>query len=69
MIGERIKERRKALQLTQVALAQEVGISQSYLSELETGKITEIGSQALRPLAKALQVSSDWLLDLTPISS
>ena len=42
-IGSQIREARKELGVTQAALAGELGISQSTLSLLEGGAITELG--------------------------
>jgi|RhiMetStandDraft_4_1073278.scaffolds.fasta_scaffold3085889_1 transcriptional regulator with XRE-family HTH domain len=64
MVGERIKERRKALNLTQIALAEKSGVPQYHISALETGRVREIQSNTLRPLAQALRISSDWLLEI-----
>ena len=52
---------RKHRGLTQVALAAEVGIDQSYLSELESGAKTP-SAKTLRALARALGVDMEILL-------
>lgn len=58
-IGSRIKEARKQAKLSQSALAQKVGMSQSALSELETGESS--GTTLLASLAAALGVNALWL--------
>lgn len=47
--------------LTQAALAKEVGVTQAYLSEIESGK-KEASVGVLRDLAKALKVTVDELV-------
>ena len=62
--AERIRERRKTLDISQTQLAQRVGISQKQISKYETGE-DEPGSAILAALANALSTSTDWLLGLT----
>ncbi len=50
--GEQIAERRKALKLTQAALAQKAGVSRATLDALENGRAGEVGfSKVARLLA------------------
>jgi transcriptional regulator with XRE-family HTH domain len=58
-IGQRIKETRLEIPLTQVELAQKVGIKQPSLSELEKGD--SASSKYLPAIAAALGVSALWL--------
>lgn len=60
-IGNRIKVRRKALGIAQVDLAQAVDIKQGYLSEIESGKKTEIGASVLMGLCRELEVTPEFL--------
>jgi transcriptional regulator with XRE-family HTH domain len=60
-IGERIKNRRLELGLSQDTLAQQAGISKSFLSDLETGK-RSIGAETLLDLGRAMNVSLDFLM-------
>ena len=60
-IAQRIRSIRKSQGLTQVGLCQIVGISKSFLSELENGKRNP-SSLHLLELAKALGCSCDYLL-------
>lgn len=61
MIGQRIKQRRKELKLTQVQIKDLCGISNGNLSELENGnRLPSAG--ALIALSKVLNVSIDWIL-------
>lgn len=59
--GERIKRRRKELNLTQNQLKQLTGISSGNMSEFEHGKILP-SATALISLSSALKCSIDWLL-------
>ncbi len=52
---------RKKRGLTQAALAEQVGVTQAYLSEMESGK-KEGGIGVLRELAAALKVGMDELV-------
>jgi transcriptional regulator with XRE-family HTH domain len=60
-VGERIKQRRQELGLSQDALAQRAGISKSFLSDLETGK-RSVGAETLLDLGRAMGVSLDFLM-------
>ncbi|NOU30071.1 MAG: helix-turn-helix transcriptional regulator [Polyangiaceae bacterium] len=60
-IGGRIKVRRKELGLTQEGLAERIGGSKSFMSELEAGHCIASGLVYLR-IAGALDVNIDWVL-------
>lgn len=61
LIGQRIKEKRKELKLTQVQIKKMCGISNGNLSDFENGnKAPSAG--ALIALSKVLHVSIDWIL-------
>ena len=53
----RLKELRLSKNITQIRIAKDSGLSQSYINELETGKKTNPTIQTLEKLAKALGVS------------
>ena len=57
-----IRERRKAVGMTQKELAETVNISKTYLCEIELGKKENPGVALLCKLAQALGVSVDELL-------
>ena len=65
-IGERILNLRKEKGLTQAALADKMGISVTQLSRIEGGKTATLRSDMLILLSKSLDVSSDYLLGLSP---
>jgi phage repressor protein C with HTH and peptisase S24 domain len=59
-LGQRVKERRTALGLSQPQLAKRVGgISYQAIQQLEQGG----GSKHLVPIARALGVTAEWLAD------
>ncbi len=53
----RLKELRLSKNITQIRIAKDSGLSQSYINELESGKKTNPTIQTLEKLAKALGVS------------
>jgi len=58
-IGTRIRERRKALGLSQQLLANKAGVTQGLIGQIEAG--TNKGSKHTVAIARALEVSPDWL--------
>jgi transcriptional regulator with XRE-family HTH domain len=58
-----IKQLREARDLTQQQLATKAGLSQAYVSQLETGQKKNPGLPALKKLAKALDVPVAALLE------
>jgi transcriptional regulator with XRE-family HTH domain len=60
-VGDRVKQRRLELGLSQDALAERAGISKSFLSDLETGK-RSVGAETLLDLGRAMGVSLDFLM-------
>lgn len=61
MIGQRIKERRKALNITQTQIQENTSISSGNLSCIENGKYLP-SAIALMELSKILDCSIDWIL-------
>ncbi len=66
-LGEFVRSRRLELGLRQVELAQQSGVHQTYLSEIEIGKTETPGDRSLRKLARALRCSFDELRALAPV--
>ena len=60
-IGRRVREVRKAQGLSQEALAEQVNISTTHMSHIETVS-TKLSLPVLAALARALSVSADYLL-------
>ena len=62
MIGKKVKELRKANNFTMSELANICKISQSYISDLENGKIKKPSGEKLRKIAEVFGVSTDYFL-------
>ena len=60
-LGDRIRESRLRAGLTQVQLAEMIGMSHKHLSNVERG-IYEVRTDGIRRISEALGVSSDYLL-------
>lgn len=67
-VNERIGDLRTSKGLQQKELAEIIGVSASQLSRIENGETTNINAETIAKLAKALQVSTDYILGLTTIS-
>ena len=61
---DRIKQRRRALRLSQEQLAELTGVNQPQISRWELGE-NDITGATLTALARALGTTSDWLLGLS----
>lgn len=61
MVGQRIKKRRKELNITQAQIMEQTSISSGNLSCIENGKYLP-SAVALIELSKILQCSIDWIL-------
>jgi transcriptional regulator with XRE-family HTH domain len=62
--GARVKYERERRRYSQNALAKLVGISQPLLSKIEADKTVIPGGGVVKRLAKALWVSTDYLLGM-----
>ena len=60
--GEKVRVKRQEKGLTQGELAKKAGITQATISRVESGEVLQLGSDKLRGLAKALDVSVDFLV-------
>jgi len=63
-VGKRIQKARRAIGMSQVALAEKLDISVSHLSDIENGK-TNYGVDIFMAITEALQISADKLLSTT----
>jgi len=61
VMNKRLKQVRETTKLSQKAFAQELGIAQSVIAEIETGK-NEPSRNLMIRLKKCYKVSIDWLL-------
>ena len=65
-MGRRIRKARKELELTQVELAERVGVSATFIGHVERG--SRVASlETLLSLCRGLDVSADYLLGLNDI--
>ena len=60
-IGQKIREYRKLRSFTQEELAEEIGISPTHMSHIETGN-TKLSFQVLVDLSRSLKVSADSII-------
>ncbi len=63
VLGERVKLKRKANNITREKLAELIDVSPRFLAEVESGKVG-VSLQTLKNLCMTLLVSSDYLLGL-----
>ena len=66
-LATRVKERRKELNMTQVALAELTGVSQQAINRIESGVISR--PRYLLEISAALQCDPKWLLHGQPIDN
>lgn len=69
-VGDRIREARKVMHLSQADLAERLQISPSHMSDIENGK-KKIGLDIFMRITEVLQVPADWLLrtDIPQVSN
>ncbi|MBQ7346066.1 MAG: helix-turn-helix transcriptional regulator [Oscillospiraceae bacterium] len=60
-MGYRIKEKRKAMKMTQTELAVKSGVSRATISGLENGTLRATSSTTLLKLARALETTVDQI--------
>lgn len=60
-IGDRIRERRKFLKLSQENLANEIGVSVSFISDIENGR-RKMSLETMIKISIALDTSLDYLV-------
>jgi transcriptional regulator with XRE-family HTH domain len=61
-IGIRLRHARKLRGMTQVKLAQSIGVKQASVSQVETGESRSLRGNTLVAIAKALRVNPEWLM-------
>lgn len=64
-VGERIKERRKALEISADTLADILHISRSTMFRYENGDIEKFPTSSLEPIARALRTTPKYLMGWT----
>lgn len=63
-IGQRIRHKRKSLNLTQFELAMRVGLTESSISRYESGKIATMPTLTIKKICKVLEMDTSELLGL-----
>ncbi len=66
-MGEEIKKARSEASLTQREAAQKIGISHSYLSQIESGRDVNVSLENIYKIARVLDISFAYLLYLSDI--
>ena len=64
MLAVRVRRARETAQMTQEQLAVAAGLKQWHISRIESGGIKDIKGDTLVRLARALHVTTDYLLGL-----
>lgn len=67
-LGNFVRNRRKELSLTQVALALRMGVDDAYVSAVETGRRAPDGRSFLDALGRALELDKDGMRQLADAS-
>jgi transcriptional regulator with XRE-family HTH domain len=65
MLGDRIWQARERRGMNQEQLAAAAGIRQGHISRLESGDLKDIRGETLVKIARALGVTTDYLLGLS----
>ncbi len=68
-IGAKIKQKRKSLNLTQLELADKVGLTESSISRYESGKIATMPTSTVNKICTVLNIEPAELLGITPEKS
>jgi transcriptional regulator with XRE-family HTH domain len=68
-IGAKIRQKRKALNLTQLQLAEKVELTESSISRYESGKIATMPTSTVNKICKVLKIEPAELLGITPENS
>lgn len=68
-IGAKIRQKRKALNLTQLQLAEKVELTESSISRYESGKIATMPTSTVNKICKVLNIEPAELLGITPENS
>lgn len=62
-VGEKIKQQRKALGLTQTELGERLGVQKNAVSKWETGRVDDIPGSKIRAMAELFGVAPSYLID------
>lgn len=62
-IGQKIKEQRKAIGLTQTELGEMLGVQKNAVSKWECGRVHDIPRTKIKAMANIFDVSTSYLID------
>lgn len=62
-VGEKIKEQRKNLGLTQTELGEKLGVQKNAVSKWETGRVDDIPGSKIKAMAALFGVTPSYLID------
>lgn len=65
-LAEKVKVKREERDMTQAQLAKKSGLTQATISRIESGEVQQLKSEAIRALAGALGVTTDFLVGDMP---
>ncbi len=63
ILGQRVRERRKALKLTREQLAEKINVSVRFMADVEKGQVG-VSISTLKELCGALECSADYFIGL-----
>lgn len=69
VLGNRIKQKRIELQMTQGDIADQIGVAISTVQRYEKGQIDKIKLPVVEAIARVLGVSPEWLIGKTDVES
>ena len=64
IMGQRIRQKRIELGLTQDELGEKIGLSKSQVSKIEKGEVKAIDRDHLAKMTQLFHCKADWLLNL-----
>ena len=64
-LGQRVKKRRKQLDISQGQVAVYAQVNRSYISQIEHDHVQSVGSEILKEIARCLETTPNYLLGLT----
>ena len=62
-VGEKIKQQRKALGMTQTELGEKLGVQKNAVSKWECGRVDDIPASKIKAMAALFGVPTSYLID------
>ena len=69
ILGNRLKQKRLELQMTQGDIAEQIGVAVSTVQRYEKGQIDKIKLPVVEAIARVLEVSPEWLIGKTDVEA